>query len=108
MSNSDLAEILLAITDPNPNAPSLYALDTEFYQPRIGGALKATEVGFVNIKTGRIAVKVSFDEDRMAMSASRKLGLWGLGTKSSTATHVHQVRNANEMVEQLEDCIRAE
>lgn len=29
--NSDLAEILLAITDQNPNAPSLYALDTEFY-----------------------------------------------------------------------------
>lgn len=102
--NSDLAEILLAITDPNPNAPSLYALDTEFYQPRMGGALKITEVAFVNIKTGQIAVNVSFDDDHRAMNASRKLGPWGLGKKSSTAKHVHQVRNANEMVEQLEDC----
>ncbi|RDL33841.1 uncharacterized protein BP5553_08209 [Venustampulla echinocandica] len=34
--SSGLAEILLPISDPNPDAPRVFVVDTEFYQPEMG------------------------------------------------------------------------
>jgi hypothetical protein len=61
---SDLAEILLAILNPNLDAPKIYAVDTEFHQPKMGGAIQITEVAFVDIKTGQVVVNAAFNDDQ--------------------------------------------
>ena len=40
---SELSEILPAILGPHPNAPKVYAVDTEFYQPKSGGVVVKSE-----------------------------------------------------------------
>lgn len=69
---SELSEILPAILDPHPNAPKVYAVDTEFYQSKSGGAIQITELAFVDVKTGQVVVNAAFDDQR-AINASRKL-----------------------------------
>jgi hypothetical protein len=104
---SELSEILPAILDPHPNAPKVYAVDTEFYQPKSGGAIQITELAFIDVKTGQVVVNAAFDDQR-AIDASRKLKVqpfrWNALERTSTVKHVHQVRTVTGMVQQLKNC----
>ncbi len=101
---SELTEILSAILNPNPDGPKVYAVDTEFHQPRTGGALQISEVAYVDVKTGQIVVNAILTDDKRAVDASTKLASHKVNQKSSTFKDVPQIRTAVKMVKQLENC----
>lgn len=102
--NPDLANILLAISNPDSDGPKVYAVDTEFHQPLSGGAIKISEVAFVDVRTGRIVVNAALGDDKRALDTSIKLARRKLDRKILTAKDVPLVRTAAALSEQIEDC----
>jgi len=100
----ELTDVLSAISNPDPDGPRVYAIDTEFYQPHTGGGRKISEVAFVDVKTGQIVVDAVLNDEKRAVEASTKLAAYKLLQDSSTSQHVRQIHTAVEMFEQLENC----
>lgn len=71
-NHRDLAAIIPVLLDTSPDAPTLYALDTEFCRLE-SGRFKMTEAAIIDVKASRIAVSAVLDE-RRAVEVSTKLG----------------------------------
>ena len=60
----ELTDVLSAISNPDPDGPRVYAIDTEFYQPHTGGGRTISEVAFVDVKTGQIVVDAVLNDEK--------------------------------------------
>lgn len=99
----DLAAILPVLLDPHPDAPKVYTLDTEFYRLE-SGQIRVTEVAFVNVKTGRIAVNAVLDEQRIPDATTKLRGFLRAQQQDPALQHIPTVYNATGMAKQIEDC----
>jgi hypothetical protein len=93
----ELTDVLSAISNPDPDGPRVYAIDTEFYQPHTGGGRKISEVAFADVKTGQIVVDAVLNDEKGAVEASTKLVAYKLLQESSTSQHVRQIHTAVEI-----------
>ena len=100
----ELIYVLSAISNPDPDGPWVYTVDTEFYQPHTGGGRTISEVAFVDVKTGQIVVDAVLNDRKRTVEASTKLVAYKLFQVSSTSQRVRQIHTAVEMFEQLENC----
>ena len=89
----------------NPRAPNLYAIDTEFYQPKHGTPRQTTEVAIVDVGTGQVVVNAVFGDDEKAIEVCRKVRLDLSKRKNVISRHVHQVRTVTKMAHQIKDCL---
>lgn len=100
----DLVKIISTVMSTNSQSPRMFAVDTEFYQPKSGGAVKVTEIAFVDVKTDQLVVHAAFDDEQRAIDALAKLKRYTSKKTGSTVEHVQQVRTAGGLVKQLEKC----
>lgn len=102
--NTDLANVLLAISNPDSDGPKVYAVDTEFHQPFSGGAIKISEVAFIDVRAGRNFVDAGLSDDKRALNISIKLARRKLDRKTLIAKEVSLFRTAASLSEQIDDC----
>ena len=96
-----LTYVLSAISNPDPDGPRVYAVDTEFYQPHTGGGRTVSEVACVDVKTGQTVVDAVLNVEKRAVEASTKLAAYKLFRESSTSQRVRQIHTAVDMFEKL-------
>ncbi|KAH8817215.1 hypothetical protein F5884DRAFT_830312 [Xylogone sp. PMI_703] len=99
----ELSEMMSILSDTSPDAPRLYALDTEFRRVA-KGLIKVTEAAIIDVRIGRIVVNAVLDERRI-MEVSTKLGkfLSAQHQDPSAPSHVKTAYSVAGMAQQVED-----
>ena len=60
--NLDFVKIIPTVRSTNSQSPRIFVVDLEFYQPKSGGAVKVTEIAFVDVKTGQLVIHAAFGD----------------------------------------------
>jgi hypothetical protein len=99
-------KVIHALLDSRPDAPRVYALDTEFSRFKKDKQCNVSEVAMVDIRTGGLVAHTILDPGR-AIRASEKLSSSRIRARvpqTSRAQHVQLVQTVSDLVKQLQNC----